>query len=73
MLDHVFAKGVVRRVARYVRRLGRFEPHVVPAQVLKVSATHLAETLRLHGRASSAFASQEAGRERGERLGFSGH
>jgi hypothetical protein len=73
MLDDFLAERIVSRIARCLCRLGRLEPHVVPAEVLEVPATHLAETLGLHGRASGALASEQSGRKRGERLGFSGH
>ena len=72
MLDDVLSERVVSLVARRNGRLGRFEAHVVPAEILEV-ARNLAEALRPHGRAGGTLAGEKSGRKRGERLGFSGH
>src|SRR6185437_4905797 len=72
MLYDIFPERVVSRIARSVGRLGRLEAHVIPAEIFE-TIPDLAETLRPHGRASSALAGEKTGRERGERLGFAGH
>src|SRR5207248_7443984 len=72
MLDDIVAERVVSRIARRRGRLGRLEPHVVPAEVLEATAA-LAEALGTHGRASGTLAGEETGREGSERLGFGGH
>ena len=72
MFDDILTEGVVVHVAFHLDRLGRFEPHVVPAEVLKTIAD-LAEPLRAHGRARGALASEQSGGERRERLGFCSH
>ena len=75
LIRDLFAERVMAFVTLgSVSRLGRLETHVVPAKILEVGAAHLAETLRLHGRARSALAGEKAGGERGEGLGFgTGH
>jgi len=72
MLDDVLAKCVMILVTRGFGRFGRFEAHVVPAEILKAVA-YLAKTLRSHGRASSTLAGEKTGREGSERLGFDCH
>jgi hypothetical protein len=72
VLDDVLTESVVVHVAFDFDRLGRFETHVVPAEVLEAVAD-LAETLRPHGRARGALASEQSGGERRERLGFGSH
>src|SRR5690348_2627794 len=67
MLDDIVAERVVIVVARGLRRLGRFETHVVPAEVLEALAGNLAESLRAHGRTGGALAGEKTGREGGER------
>ena len=69
MLDDVLSERVVSLVARRNGRLGRFEAHVVPSEVLEISSD-LAEPLRPHGGARGALASKKSGGERSERLGF---
>ena len=69
MVDDVLAERIMRIVACDFGRLGRFEAHVVPAQILEV-ARDLAKTLRPHGRAGGALAREKSGRERGDRLGL---
>jgi hypothetical protein len=50
------------RIARSLDGLRRFEPHVVPAEILEISAD-LAETLGTHGRTSATLAGEQAGGE----------
>src|SRR5207237_1160314 len=69
VLGYVLAEAVVGFISGSDRRLGRFEPHVVPAEILELAAD-LAEALRAHRRAGGAFAGEKSGRERSERLGF---
>src|SRR5678815_2390633 len=63
------AERVVRFVGLAIGRLGRFEAHIVPAEVFQARAT-LAETLGPHGRASCTLAGQEPGGQRRKCLGF---
>ena len=72
MLDDVVAKTIMGFVARSGNGLGRFEAHVVPAEILE-TGSDLAEALRTHGRARRALSSEETGREGSERLGFGVH
>lgn len=72
MFDDVVTERIVIYVAVHLDGLRRFEPHIVPAEVLKAIAD-LAEALRPHGRASGALASEKAGGKGGERLGFGSH
>ena len=59
----LLAERVMSLVAVRVGRLGRLEAHVVPAKVLEIAPTHLAEALGLHRRASGTLAGEESGRE----------
>src|SRR3954452_22445528 len=69
MLDDVVTERVVILIARRDRHLGRSEAHVVPAEILEVSAG-LAEPLRAHGRTGGALACEKSGGERSDWLGF---
>src|SRR4051794_32340426 len=51
MLDNIVAESVMVAVASDFGGLGRFEAHVVPAEILEALAAHLAETLGPHSRA----------------------
>jgi hypothetical protein len=62
VLDDIVAERIMRFVALDVDRLGRFEPHVVPAEVFEAVAD-LAEALRPHGRARGALACEKTGRK----------
>src|SRR6476619_7507062 len=55
MLDDVLTERVMILVAGRNRHLGRLESHVVPAEILEVSAG-LAEALRAHRRTGGALA-----------------
>ena len=46
MLDDIVAERVVVASRGSFGRLGRFEAHVVPAEILEIAAAHLAEALR---------------------------
>ena len=61
MVFNLFAERIVRIVSRSCRRLGRFEAHVVPAEVLEVTSAHLAKALGLHGRASRTLPGEKTG------------
>src|SRR4029079_16829875 len=72
MLDDILAERVMFLVACRFDRLGGFETHVLPAEILE-AVVGLAEPLRAHGRAGGTLASEETGGERGERLCFASH
>src|SRR6185437_13901260 len=59
MLDDLLAERVVRIVARGFGGLGRFEAHIVPAEVFE-AVSALTKALRPHGRAGSALAGEKA-------------
>ena len=59
MLGNRLTESVMFRVARVFSRFRRLEPHVVPAEILEISA-NLAETLGTHGRTSTALAGEQA-------------
>src|SRR4051794_28502722 len=69
MLHNVFAEAVVSLVARCCNRLGRFESHVVPAEILE-RAAGLAEALRAHSWTGGTLAGEETGGEGSDRFGF---
>ena len=59
VIDDILAERVMAVVASGFGRLGRFEPHVVPAEVLEAVAD-LAEALRPHGRTGRALTREQA-------------
>ena len=66
MLRDRLTERVMLGVARSLDRLRRLEPHVVPAEIFKITA-NLAETLGTHGRTSRTLAGEQV-RKRGKRM-----
>lgn len=58
MLDDVLTERVMVLVAGCNRHLGWLEAHVIPAEILEISAS-LAEALRAHRRAGGALACEK--------------
>ena len=59
VLDDFLPETVVRFVTGRDRHFRRFEPHVIPAEILEISVD-LAETLGAHRRACSALACEKS-------------